>query len=138
MLYNTAMRKYVISLVLSLVSASLLLLGTFDREGFSFLLIFPIVIVLSIISISLKISSGIFFRKGYWDILLFVVWFVIISVYSNFAYSRFYAGDGFWYGNIMFGNQIITSTLLLSLISVLTIVFLKRKKIKIEYFHKDF
>ncbi|MFZ4387693.1 MAG: hypothetical protein ACOYOI_05975 [Chthoniobacterales bacterium] len=131
------MKRYVTSLVLSLVSASLVLLGTFDSYGFSLLLIFPIAIVLSIISISLKFSSGIFFRKGYWDILLFVVWFIVINGYSTFAYSRFYAGDRYWYGNIMFANQIITSALLVSLIFILIIVFLKRNKIKTEYFYKD-
>jgi hypothetical protein len=125
------MKKYEISLALSLISAILLFLGTFDGEGFLLLIIFPVVIILGFISIFLKLSSGVLFRNGYWDILSFLVWFIVISGYGSFAYSRFSAGDVIWYQNTMFANQIITAVLLFFIVSISIFVSLKKEKSKI-------
>jgi hypothetical protein len=122
------MKKYIISLVLTFISGVLLFLGAFDSEGFTLMLIFPIVMVLGLTSIYFKLSSGVLFRQGYWDIFSFIIWFALMTGYSNFAYSRLSSGDVIWYSNIMLANQIITATLLVSLIFIFTTTYLKRNK----------
>lgn len=116
------MKKYIISLVLSIVLGGLLFLFAFDQSGFSYLLLFPLLFLFGLPLLLFKMFSKISYKIKYWDLLTFLLWGIIEILYSNFLW-----GNHFWYSNFMFINQILSSFLFIVPLIMLVYVIINRR-----------
>lgn len=118
------MKKYLISLILSLSAGVLVFLFSFDSSGFSYILVIPVLIALVLPSLVLRIySSKTFNGKHYWDMIMWPVWFVLMWMYGSFSTLKLNAGDNYWYANGLFVNRAIS--LILIAIPIIMLICLK-------------
>ena len=111
------MKKYLWSLILSILAGVIVVSMSYDSEtfGFGLMIIYYLVIPFAIFpSLLLKLESRKSFKgTKFWDILIWPVWFIVIVVYSQIAYSNFYKGDSTLYSNMLNFNHSVTWILLI-------------------------
>jgi hypothetical protein len=115
------MKKYNASLVLSLIIGSIFLFLSYSSDYNSYILIFPVLLILGSPLLILRVLSGVKIKVGYWD-------FVVAIIYSLFFiyYAEILRSD-----SLFSINKVVS--VLLPITPIFMIIFLYFKKDKLSF-----